>query len=255
MQMTGNTILITGGNSGIGQGLASAFHALGNTVIITGRNQKSLEAVAAAHPGMTALTLNVDDAADIQRAAQQLIGDFPQLNAVIHNAGMMAEEDLKQGAADVAEAHIATNLLGPIRLNSALLPHLLRQPRAAVLTVTSGLAYVPLSLNPTYSATKAAMHAYTQAMRYQLADTAVQVIELVPPYVRTRLQGERQASDPNAMPLEDYIAETMDILSQQPDVQEVLVQRVHAQRFAEQRGEHAAFFHRMNDMLVASRKG
>jgi len=255
MQMTGNTILITGGNSGIGQGLASAFHALGNTVIITGRNQTSLEAVASAHPGMTALTLNIDDAADIQRAAQQLIRDFPQLNAVIHNAGMMAEEDLKKGETDVAEAHIATNLLGPIRLNSALLPHLLEQPSAAVLTVTSGLAYVPLSLNPTYSATKAAIHSYTQAMRYQLADTNVQVIELVPPYVRTSLQGERQANDQNAMPLDEYIAETMDILGREPDVQEVLVQRVHAQRFAEQRGEHAVFFQRMNDMLVAARRG
>ena len=125
----------------------------------------------------------------------------------------MAEEDLKKGETDVAEAHVATNLLGPIRLNSALLPHLLEQPRAAVLTVTSGLAYVPLSLNPTYSATKAAIHSYTQAMRYQLADTNVQVIELVPPYVRTSLQGERQANDPNAMPLDEYIAETMDILS------------------------------------------
>ena len=124
-----------------------------------------------------------------------------------------------------------------------------------MLTVTSGLAYVPLSLNPTYSATKAAIHSYTQAMRYQLADTNVQVIELVPPYVRTSLQGERQANDPNAMPLDEYVAETMDILGREPDVKEVLVQRVQAQRFAEQRGEYDAFFQRMNDTLVAARKG
>ncbi|GAA4020733.1 SDR family oxidoreductase [Deinococcus rubellus] len=255
MQMTGNTILITGGNSGIGQGLASAFHMLGNMVIITGRNQQALDEMVAAHPGMTAVMLNVDDGNDIQRVAPQLIRDFAGLNAVIHNAGMMAEEDLKMGETDVAEAHIATNLLGPIRLNSALLPHLLKQPSATVLTVTSGLAYVPLSLNPTYSATKAAIHAYTQAMRYQLADTSVQVIELVPPYVRTGLQGQRQANDQNAMPLDAYIAETMDILTGQPDAKEVLVQRVHAQRFAEQRGEYDTFFQRMNDTLVAARKG
>ncbi len=255
MQLTGNTMLITGGNSGIGQGLASAFHALGNTVIIAGRNQTSLDATVAAHPGMAAVQLDVSDQAEIRRVAQQLIRDFPSLNAVIHNAGMMAEEDLKKGETDIAEAHIATNLLGPIRLNSALLPHLLEQPKAAVLTVTSGLAYVPLSLNPAYSATKAAIHSYTQAMRYQLADTNVEVIELVPPYVRTSLQGERQANDPNAMPLDEYVAETMDILGREPDVKEVLVQRVQAQRFAEKRGEYDAFFQRMNDMLVAARKG
>ena len=255
MQMTGNTILITGGNSGIGQGLAAAFHALGNTVIITGRNQKTLDETRAAHPGMETVVLDMDDEADIQRVAAQLIQDFPALNAVMHNAGIMSEEDLKSGQTATAQAHITTNLLGPIRLNSALLPHLLTQPSATVLTVSSGLAFVPLSLNPTYSATKAAIHSYTQAMRYQLQDTNIQVIELVPPYVRTGLQGERQASDPNAMPLDEYISETVAILQSEPDVQEVLVRRVHAQRFAEQRGEYAAFFRQMNDMLTAARKG
>ena len=255
MQMTGNTILITGGNSGIGQGLAAAFHALGNQVIITGRKQTTLNETVAAHPGMKALVLDVNDEADIQRVAAQLIQEYPVLNAVIHNAGIMSEEDLKKGETDVAEAHITTNLLGPIRLNSALLPHLLTQPSATVLMVSSGLAFVPLSLNPTYSATKAAIHSYTQAMRYQLAGTNVQVIELVPPYVRTGLQGERQASDPHAMPLDEYISETVDILSQQPDVTEVLVQRVQAQRFADKRGEYDAFFKQMNDMLVAARQG
>ncbi|CAM3181807.1 Oxidoreductase, short-chain dehydrogenase/reductase family [Deinococcus saxicola] len=254
MQTTGNTILITGGNSGIGQALAAAFHGLGNTVIITGRNQKTLDETVAAHPGMKAVVLNVDDADDIGRVAAKLVQDHPDLNAVIHNAGIMQEEDLKMGEADTAEAHITTNLLGPIRLNSALLPHLLQQPKAAVLTVSSGLAFVPLSLNPTYSATKAAIHSYTQAMRYQLQGTNVQVIELVPPYVQTMLQGERQANDPNAMPLDDYIAETMQILTTQPDIREVLVERVHAQRFAERRGEHDAFFKRMNDMFTAARK-
>ncbi|CAM3529457.1 SDR family oxidoreductase [Deinococcus frigens] len=255
MQTTGNTILITGGNSGIGQGLAAAFHGLGNTVIITGRNQATLDKTVAAHAGMKGVVLDVSDGADITRVAAELIQEYPALNAVIHNAGIMQEEDLKTGETNTAEAHITTNLLGPIRLNSALLPHLLKQPSATVMTVSSGLAFVPLSLGPTYSATKAAIHSYTQAMRYQLADTSVQVIELVPPYVQTTLQGERQANDPHAMPLDGFIAETMEILTRQPDVKEVLVERVHPQRFAEKSGEYDAFFQRMNDMLVAARKG
>ncbi|GHF37324.1 putative oxidoreductase [Deinococcus metalli] len=255
MNLTGNTILITGGNSGIGQGLAAAFHALGNRVIITGRRQDTLDATVAAHPGMTAVVLDVADADAVQRVAAQLVRDHPDLNAVIHNAGIMSEEDVKAGAVDAAEAHVATNLLGPIRLNAALLPHLLAQPRATVMTVTSGLAFVPLALNPTYSATKAAIHSYTQSLRYQLADTAVQVIELAPPYVRTGLQGERQATDPNAMPLDEFVAEVMQILQDQPDVTEVLVQRVHAQRYAERSGQYDAFFQRMNDMLRAARHG
>src|SRR6476469_7413017 len=149
MQLTGNTILVTGGNSGIGQALASAFHSLGNTVIITGRRQDTLDATVASHPGMHAVVRDVADPDAIQQVARQLIQDSPALNAVIHNAGMMSEEDLKTGEVATAEAHIATNLLGPIRLNSALLPHLLTLPSATVMTVTSGLAFVPLALNPT----------------------------------------------------------------------------------------------------------
>jgi len=254
MQMTGNTMVITGGNSGIGQGLAAAFQGLGNTVIITGRNQKTLDETVAAHPGMKAVVLDVNDEADVRRVAAQLIQEYPALNTVIHNAGIMQEEDLKSDETASAVLQIKTNLLGPILLNSALLPHLLKQPNAAILTVSSGLAFVPLSLNPTYSATKAAIHSYTQAMRYQLEDTTVQVIELVPPYVRTGLQGERQANDPHAMPLEEYVAETMELLGQQAEVEEVLVKRVQAQRFAEKSGEYANFFRRMNDTLTAARK-
>lgn len=156
-------------------------------------------------------------------------------------------------ALHTAEATVATNLLGPIRLNSALLPTLLAQPKAAILTVSSGLAFVPLSLTPTYSAIKAAIHAYTQAMRYQLQGTQTQVIELIPPYVQTELQGPRQATDPNTLPLEDYISETMHILSSTLDMTEVIIEWVKPQRFAEARGEYDAFFKRMNDTLAAHR--
>lgn len=249
MQLNGNTILITGGGSGIGRAFAEQFHALGNTVIIAGRRQVALDEVTAANPGMQSRTLDIGNADAIQKFAADVVQDFPALNTVIHNAGIMQNEDVQGGKLDTAEATIATNLLGPIRLNTALLPHLLAQPRAAVLTVSSGLAFVPLASTPTYSATKAAIHSYTQALRYQLQDTAVQVIELIPPYVQTELQGPQQAQDPHAMPLNEYITESMHILSSTPDVTEVLVERVGPQRGAEARGEYDVFFRRMNDML------
>lgn len=248
MQMTGNTILITGGGSGIGRALAEAFHALGNQVIIAGRRQAKLDEVSAANPGMRSAALDIEQAADIRRFSEQSRRDFPALNVVIHNAGIMRDEDLKGGSLDAAEATIATNLLGPIRLNAALLPQLLAQPHAAVLTVTSGIAFMPRANTPSYGATKAGLHSYTQALRYQLQDTVVQVIELVPPFVQTELQGPAQASNPNAMPLADYIAETMRLLQSSPDATEILVERVKPQRFAEARGEYDAFFKRYNDL-------
>ena len=254
MEMHGNTILITGGGSGIGRALAEAFHALGNMVVIVGRRKEKLDAVAAANPGMHVVVLDIEDAGAIRSVVKQLKVDFPTLNVVIHNAGIMRDEPVRSAdALATAEATVATNLLGPIRLNSALLPLLLAQPQATILTVSSGLAFVPLALTPTYSATKAAIHAYTQALRYQLQGTQTQVIELIPPYVQTELQGQRQASDPHALPLHDYIDATMQILSASPDVTEVIIERVRPQRFAEARGEYDVFFKQMNDALTARR--
>ncbi|MDF2799243.1 MAG: short-chain dehydrogenase/reductase [Devosia sp.] len=186
MRMSGNTILITGGGSGIGRGLAEAFHRAGNQVIISGRRQDALDAVTAANPGMAAFTADMTDPEAIRDFAQRVIAAFPALNAVINNAGIMVDEDVIAGDyLPVAEATVATNLLGPIRLTAALLPHLLAQPRAAVLTVSSGLAFVPKASTPTYSATKAAIHSYSQSLRHQLRHTGVEVIELAPPYVQT----------------------------------------------------------------------
>ena len=253
MHMNGNTILITGGGSGIGRALAEAFHARGNQVVIAGRRQASLDEVAAANPGMRTAALDIGDADSIRQVAGQLAREAPALNAVIHNAGIMRTERLRDGDVTDAEATVATNLLGPIRLTAALLPALLAQPRATILTVSSGLAFVPLALNPTYCATKAAIHSYTQSLRYQLKDTAVQVIELAPPYVQTALTGERQASDPAAMPLKDYIAETMALLEAHPDAAEILVERVKRQRLAEASGSYDSFFATYNDMMAAAR--
>lgn len=255
MQMTNNTILITGGGSGIGRALAEAFHALGNQVIIAGRRQAALDEVTAANPGMASSTLDIESAGDIERFAAQIKRDHPALNAVIHNAGIMRAENLLTASAADAEATIATNLLGPILLNTALLPLLLAQPKATVMTVSSGLAFVPLAANPTYCATKAAIHSYTQSLRYQLKATNVQVLELAPPYVQTELMGSRQASDPHAMPLKDFIAEVMSILTHSPDATEICVERVKPLRQAEASGSYDGFFKTFNDAMAAARVG
>ena len=251
MHMTNNTLLITGGGSGIGRALAEAFHALGNQVIIAGRRQALLDEVTAANPGMASSVLDMESADDIERFAAQIKQDYPALNAVIYNAGIMRPENLLVPSVLDAEATIATNLLGPIRLNTALLPLLLAQAKATVMTVSSGLAFTPLALNPTYCATKAAIHSYTQSLRYQLKATNVQVLELAPPYVQTELMGTWQASDPHAMPLKDFIAEVMRILTDSPDATEILVERVKPLRFAEANGGYDGFFTSFNDGVAA----
>jgi uncharacterized oxidoreductase len=252
MQMYGNTILITGGGSGIGRALAEAFHALGNQVIIAGRRQQVLRETINANSGIKSAVFDIENADAIRSFAAQLAKDYPSLNAVIHNAGIMRLEDLKSGGVADAEAVIATNLLGPMRLTAALLPQLLAQPRATVMTVSSGLAFVPMAMTPTYCATKAAIHSYTQSLRYQLKGTKIQVLELIPPYVQTQLMGDRQANDPNAMPLQEFIAETMKILKGCPDANEICVERVKPLRFAERNGGYDAFFTRFNDTVAAA---
>jgi uncharacterized oxidoreductase len=254
MKITGNTILITGGGSGIGRGLAEAFHKLGNKVFIAGRRKQVLDDTVAANPGMTSAILNIEDAAGIRSFTQKLTADFPALNVVINNAGIMRSENFLAQSADVAdaEATIATNLLGPIRLTAALLPHLLKQPHATIMTVSSGLAFTPMAVTPTYNATKAAIHSWSQALRYQLKSTSVEVIELVPPYVQTELMSG-QATDPRAMPLKDFLAETIEILRTQPRATEILVERVKPLRFAASNGEekYNVFFQQFNDARMA----
>jgi len=246
MQTTGNTILITGGGSGIGRGLAEALHAAGNHVIISGRRKALLEEVAEANPGMKFLVLDIEDRAAIRALATRLASEFPALNVLINNAGIMRPEDLQQQQDDLtdAEAIVTTNLLGPIRLTAALLPLLRKQPHSTVVTVSSGLAFVPLVFTPTYCATKAAIHSYTLSLRYQLKDTTTEVIEIVPPYVQTDLMDG--AEDPRAMPLKDYIAETMSLLQQQPTPAEICVQNVHPLRFAAEEGRFDATFQGLN---------
>lgn len=248
MKMNGNTILITGGGSGIGKALAQAFHKLGNKVIVTGRRRGALDEMTAANPGIEAMVLDVTDAEAVKTFAAEIADKHPELNVVINNAGIMVPETIPDAPdyLKTAEDTIATNLLGPIRLTAALLPHLKSKTDATVFTVSSGLAFVPLVITPTYSATKAGIHSYSMAIREQLTDTSVKVVEIAPPYVQTELMGERQASDPNAMPLADFIAEVMQILTDQPDVKEVIVERCKPLRYASESGNFDTVFGRLN---------
>ncbi len=243
--------MITGGGSGIGRGLAESFHALGNRVIIAGRRKQVLDETIAASPGMTGVTFDITDAASIRDFSARIAMDYPALNVLINNAGIMKAENLKAQQPDLADAEaiVTTNLLGPIRLTAALLPLLQKQPYSAVMNVSSGLAFVPLSPTPTYCATKAAIHSYTQSLRYQLLGTSTEVLELVPPYVATDLM--RGTSDPRAMPLGEYIAEVMEILKTQPKVQEVCVERVKGLYLAASSGKYDAVFNGLNAAMTA----
>jgi uncharacterized oxidoreductase len=250
MNLTGDTFLITGGGSGIGRGLAKALHKLGNQVVIAGRRKSALDEITAANPGMKSVQLDIENAAAIRSFAAQVTAEFPFLNVLINNAGIMRAEKLLSQQPDLADAEaiVTTNLLGPIRLTAALLPHLEKQPHAAIMNVSSGLAFMPLALTPTYCATKAAIHSYTQSLRYQLRGTHVEVLELVPPYVATDLM--RGASDPRAMPLDKYIAEVVEILKTQPTPAEICVENVKGLRFAAESGKYDAIFQGLNAAMA-----
>jgi uncharacterized oxidoreductase len=247
MNPTGNTILITGGGSGIGRGLAEELHKLGNHVILAGRRRNVLEETAAANPGMSWMVLDIEHASGISSFVPELLAAFPRLNVVINNAGIMRPEwlqDEPNASLETAEAIVATNLLGPIRLTAALIPHFKQLPSATIINVSSGLAFVPLSVTPTYCATKAAIHSYSQSLRQQLKSTKIEVLEIIPPYVQTDLMSG--ASDPRAMPLKDFIAETMAIFTQQPTPQEIAVERVNFLRQAANRGEYEKVYGILN---------
>lgn len=198
------------------------------------------------------------DADSIRSFAAQVTKDYPELNVLINNAGIMLAEhllDQKEPLAD-AEAMVMTNLLGPIRLTAALLPVLQKQPLSTIMTVSSGLAFVPMNMTPTYCGTKAAIHSYTQSLRYQLKETSVEVLELIPPYLATGLMGETQAKDPTAMPLDEFITEVLEILKTQPNATEICVKRVYPLRFAADNGQgkYEEMFKGFNDSMAAAAK-
>jgi uncharacterized oxidoreductase len=232
MKTSGNTILMTGGGSGIGEALAHRFHDRGDTVIIAGRRKGALDRAAAGRERMHTVTLDVADEASVAAFAEKVVVDFPSLNVLFNNAGIMKFEDLSS-ARDLAdaEATLAINILGPIRLTNALIDHLKRQPDAAIINVTSGLAFVPLIVAPTYSASKAAMHSYTVSLRTRLAGQ-VEVIELAPPGVQTDLT-PGQANRPGYMPLDAFADAVAAQFAQQPTPREILVDEVQFLRQAE----------------------
>ncbi|XVQ14531.1 SDR family oxidoreductase [Spirillospora sp. CA-255316] len=237
MKMTGNTILITGGTSGIGLGLALRLHEAGNKVIVAGRRKDLLDQIATEHPGIETFVLDVADPASITRAASTLAASHPQLNVLVNNAGIQRPENLLDPAClTTAEDHVTTNLLGPIRMAYAFLPHLVTKDDAVVLNVTSALAFVPLPATPTYNATKAALHSFSESLRVQLAGTPVQVIEVAPPPVRTGLMG--QQDNEQAMPLDEFLTETLTLLDAQPDAKEIVVESAKFARHAEANGTY-----------------
>jgi uncharacterized oxidoreductase len=248
MNLTGNTILVTGGGSGIGRGLAEALHRAGNRVVIAGRRLDVLRAVADANPGIEYLRLDLAEPDSISRLAAELADRHPGLNVLVNNAGVMQTEDLLTGdpaLAEVADQTVAVNLLGPVRLTTALLPVLLGRPRAAVVNVTSDLAFVPKAAAPTYSATKAGLHAYTESLRRQLRHTPVQVIEIIPPQVETDELAARQCG-PHAMSVDAFVAEAMSLLHSQPDAGEIVVDAAKRLRFAARDAHYDDIFDAVN---------
>lgn len=235
MKTSGNTILITGGGSGIGRELALRFNALGNTVIVTGRHMETLEETIANQRDMHAMVVDVADPQSIATFAEHIVAEHPRLNVLINNAGIMRSEDLSS-TCDLSDAEqtVITNLLGPIRLTNALIDHLVNQPDAAIVNVSSGLAFVPKSGTPTYSATKAAIHSYTISLREQLKGK-VELIELAPPAVQTELT-PGQSTREGYMPLNDYIDEVMALFQEKPTPKEILVEKVNFLRWAERDG-------------------
>jgi uncharacterized oxidoreductase len=249
MKLTGNTIFITGGGSGIGRGLAEALHKLGNQVIISGRRKSNLDSTTQANPGMHAVELDIADSASIAAVAKRLIADYSALNVLINNAGVMLIDDAAGKIDDLLlTSTITTNLMGPIRLTSALIEHLKKQANAAVIFNTSALAFVPLALTAVYSSTKAALHSFVLSQRYRLKGTSVRVLEIAPPWVQTDLLNSSE--DPRAMPLKAFIDETIAVLG--TDAEEILVEQ--AKPFRNNPGPNeSALVTQFNDVMVAAK--
>jgi uncharacterized oxidoreductase len=239
MQISGNTVFIPGATSGIGLALALRLHEEGNTVVIGGRRTALLEQITAEHPGLHAVEIDTADPASIERAAAQVLAEHPDLDVLVTMAGIMRVEDWTTpgGFLASAEETVTTNLLGPIRLIAAFIEHLRSRPAATIMTVSSGLAFVPLRVTPSYNATKAAVHMLSESLRLQLAGTGVTVVELEPPSVRTALLPGQEESDV-AMPLADFVDEVVELIRTQPDATEIQVENVMFLRYAEARGDY-----------------
>jgi uncharacterized oxidoreductase len=248
MNISGNTIFIPGATSGIGLALALRLKAAGNTVIIGGRRTGLLESLAADH-GFDTVAIDTTDAASVLAARDVVVSRHPELNVVIAMAGIMTPEDVRStDFLATAERLVETNITGPLRLIAAFLAQLESRPDSTLLTVSSGLAHVPLAPFPTYNGTKAFIHRFSESIRMQLAGTSVKVVELVPPAVQTELVPGNSQNE-HFLPLDDFADEVMTILETRPDVTEVLVDAVGMLRFAEVEGRYAETVAALNASL------
>lgn len=240
MKLTSRTVLVVGGTSGIGRGLAQRFADAGNTVVVGGRNPQP-------QAGVDTVRIDVTDPDSVRRARDEVLGAHPDLDVVVTMSGVMLLEDLRDPAhIDAAETTIATNLLGTIRVLDAFTPHLLARGAGTIVTVTSGIAFLPFPPMPTYGASKAGVHAYTESLRAQLAGTGIEVVELVPPAVATAGQ---EAVNPAALPLDAYLDEVVELLAAEPTPHEILVRGVLMHRWAERDGTYAELVERRAQAL------
>ena len=238
MNMSGHTVLIVGGTSGIGRGLAQRFLDAGSTVVVGGRDPDRVE-------GLETVQIDVTDADSVLRARDEVLAKHPELDVLVTMSGVMLIEDLRDPAhISQAETTIAVNLLGTIRVLDAFTPHLIGLGRGQIITVTSGIGFMPFPLMPTYGASKAGVHAYTESLRAQLAGTGVQVTELIPPAVATAGQ---EKLNPAALPLADFLDEVVELLS--TDSSEIIVERALPLRWAERDGTYAELLVRRSQAL------
>ena len=240
MDISSRTVLIVGGTSGIGLGLARRFAAAGSTVVVGGRTPKVDD--------LETIRIDVADAESVRRARDEVLARHPDLDVVVTMAGVMLVEDLRDPAhIGQAETTVTVNLLGTIRVLDAFTPHLIQRGSGTLVTVTSGIAFLPFPLMPTYAATKAGVHAYTEALRAQLAGTGVEVTELVPPAVATAGQ---EKLNPAALPLEGFLDEVVDLITENPTPNEILVKGVLQHRWAERDGTYAELVQRRSQALA-----
>jgi short-subunit dehydrogenase involved in D-alanine esterification of teichoic acids len=237
MNITGNTVFVPGATSGIGLELALRLQEAGNLVVIGGRRTDVLERLRARH-GLSTVTIDTTDPASVLDARDRVLAEHPDLNVLVAMAGVMEAESIRSaGFLEDAEKIVDTNVLGPLRLVAAFIEHLQTRPEATLMTVSSGLAHTPLAITPTYNGSKAFIHQFTETIRLQLAGTSVQVIELVPPAVRTELMSGGSQNE-RYLPLDAYVDEVMALLTNEPDAREILVEAVKFLRFSEKENRY-----------------